>query len=418
MYGVCLLFDELRRGKRFICTNLALNLPECAAYLAEKYGSSFDIGRRVRVLDATDCMDFWNHPAPGLDLEGRWDLAVGYYWSQKENNGKGGKLPKTKNVPDFSGRGAMLDAGVKNPDYVGTLFFIDEVHEFFNSRNWQSASEDALFYITQHRKYSDDVVLMTPNMSLVDKQFRECAQDFTRLRNLSKEMMGLIRLPQKILGKIFLRPPTSGNDVPMRTFLRSIDVAGIGRCYDTAAGVGVVGSNADAGARKRGIDWRIALVGFAGVVALVAYLLVFGIHRGTSMVKGMAHVSVQTNLDAFGKVVVGAGKSSTTEATRSPDSTNALPEIYLTGIAGVGELYHFYFSDWSVLSSTNPAVRAFGSDWVQVNRQMFRLRHHAETNVAPAVAPASGPVIYPMPETEPHPRRIYTHFNPAIPAEE
>lgn len=56
------------------------------------------------------------------------------------------------------------------------LVVIDEAQLFFNARDWQKASAGLLTFLTQSRKVRCDVILITQNMSLIDKQLRVNSQ--------------------------------------------------------------------------------------------------------------------------------------------------------------------------------------------------------------------------------------------------
>lgn len=248
MQAVRIIVDELRLTKRNVVTNVALKLPELAEYLHREYGDTFGMCERIRMLTPQEVIDFWNHPAMALDCTGRVTIA--------EANGK--KIDR----PDMSLR----------EFHPGTLFVIDEVHEYFGARQWQTTGPDALFYLSQHRKFGDDVVLITQAFANVDKQFRSVAQDYTVLRNMSLEKIGFFRLPAKIIRQTFFDPPT-GSARAAETAMVKIDTTGLGQCYDTAAGVGVMGRQADTQRLKpRGLPWWMAFVPILAVGAILYYL--------------------------------------------------------------------------------------------------------------------------------------------------
>lgn len=419
MYAVKLLIAELRLTKRHVTTNLALLLPSLADYLVSQYGESFNVGQRVRLLTHAECLDFWNHPSRGVDLDGRVELAEGYYWSQKENGGKGGKVIKYVNRPDFSGRGAFLEPGVKNPLYEGTFFLIDEAHEFFNARNWQSTSEDCLFYVTQHRKLSDDVVMISPSLQFIDKQFRGCAQDFTRLRNLSKETFGIFRLPSRILRQTYLTPPTSANDRPMQTALQSIDVAGLGTCYDTSAGVGVLGRSADVGARKKGLHWSFGIAALLLIMGALAFLLIGGLHLGVKAAKGAVKMSTNSLAHAITSRLVETNIQLSIPKTNVLVAENKLVEHFgtLRGIASVGKIRTYYFSTGRTFRSDSPFCGGAWTDAVIIAGTRFDLEEPNlwTNNVTPIpsltlpVGTPSGPVVSQSPSPAP-PSTPKTHY--------
>src|SRR6185437_2532518 len=105
----------------------------------------------------------------------------------------------------------------------------------------------------------------------VDKQFRSVTQDYTYIRNLSKEKMGLFRLPSRFIRKTY-GSPASETSQPMEIGSFKLDCAGLASLYSTAAGVGIhVRGNADIGERKSGVHW--------GVFVVAVPLLIFALYR-------------------------------------------------------------------------------------------------------------------------------------------
>jgi len=131
---------------------------------------------------------------------------------------------------------------------------------FFNARAWAETGNDVLFYLSQHAKLGDTVICITQHIGNVDKQFRSVAQDFTYLRNLGKEKMGMFALPNLFVRKTYLQPATPEAE-PMETGRFRLDVTGLGSCYDTAQGVGIHGRGADKTERRKGVPWWVFAVG-------------------------------------------------------------------------------------------------------------------------------------------------------------
>lgn len=161
------------------------------------------------------------------------------------------------------------------PDYSvvkdhGVFFCLDEVHIPFNSRAWADTGAEVLFYLSQHRKLGDDVICITQSVANVDKQFRSVAQDFSYIRNLGKEVVGMMRLPLRFVRKTYAQMPTADGTAPMNWAFFSLDVDGLASCYDTAKGVGIHGrGGADTKERKSGIHWLWFAIGVPLICLLV-----------------------------------------------------------------------------------------------------------------------------------------------------
>jgi len=241
MYAMKLLIEELLYGTRPIITNLPINLANLNEYISKLSGPKVvDVIGRVWVLTDEQTAEFWTFRPGGVRIpklhKDEWKL---------------GQKPSYALVAD-----------------AGVYYCIDEVHNFFGSRQWAETGQDVLFYLSQHRKLGDSVLCVTQAVANVDKQFRSVAQDFTYLRNLGKEKYGAFRLPSIFSRKTFGSPPTE-HSLPMETGTFRLDVAGVGACYDSAQGVGIHGRGADKTERKTGMHWSVFVIGIAVLVLVL-----------------------------------------------------------------------------------------------------------------------------------------------------
>ena len=252
---------EKRRGQ---------SLPE---FLHERYGEEFDCQARIRILTTQEMFEFWCYPMKHVELRDRINIG------EKQRGVKEMRI-------DFSPLKSLAEAG----KYHGTLFELDEVHEFFNARDWQRTGEDTLYMLSQHRKLRWDINCTTQEPDNVDKQFRSIADEWIYLDNWTNRRWGPFNMPSQIIRRHFKKQPSGNKAKPHLTTTNRIDVDGICRCYDTAAGAGIVGAGADIGVkRKKGIPWQFALVVlFLLVVAGVAAPVLFGMVAGKGMVMGMS----------------------------------------------------------------------------------------------------------------------------------
>jgi len=242
LYSVKLIVEELVHGTRMIVTNVPLRLGVLNEYLQREYPNhQCNLVERVFKMTDEETAVFWTvrpycaEPIRVLN-KGEWM--------------KGEK-------PSYAG---VRDKGI--------FYAIDEVHNFFNSRAWMETGRDVLYYLSQHRKLGDTVICITQAVENVDKQFRSVTQDFTYLRNLSKETFGKFKMPSIFVRKTFGSPPTEHSQ-PMETGTFRLDVTGLASCYDTAQGVGIHGRNADIGAKKKGIPIWVLLCGIPAIVIAI-----------------------------------------------------------------------------------------------------------------------------------------------------
>jgi len=258
LYSMSLIEHELLHGQRLVVTNLPIKLPELNDYFQREYPDRvIDLHSRLRILsDQEETPQFWLYRWPSQQIaavsEESWKAGERYRFDKP-----------------------VVDVGEVDR---GCLFVIDEIHLFFNSREWMNTGKGCLFYLSQHRKLGDDVVAVTQSIGNVDKQFRSLAQDFSYIRNLKKEKKAGFRLPGFFMRSTYSQPFTGQPGVePMEVRSFRLRPEKLASCYDTAAGVGVLGRvGADTRDRASGLPWWVAIAAVVavclGVMALPSLL--------------------------------------------------------------------------------------------------------------------------------------------------
>lgn len=335
-YALKLIVEELLLGSRMIITNVPISLPALAVYLQDKMPNwkyetwyptaNGDIPRplidRVWVLNDEECATFWTYRPEGVRIE----KLTKEQWQR-------GQLPSYASVRD-----------------KGVMYVIDEIHNYFGARQWAETGRDVLFYLSQHRKLGDTVICITQAVQNVEKQFRSVAQDFTYLRNFSKETWGKFRMPG-IFRRATFPCPAKDTDRPMETGTFRLDVAGLASCYDTGAGVGIHGRS-DVGEKTKGLHWSVAVIGIvAVVVALFGFMpnllarLVGG--SGVPLAKNIQTTAVHVAQGA-GLGPVGGPQPVRQYVAPPPIPlaiTNIGPRVYVTGRAKLGNHWLIMLSD-------------------------------------------------------------------------
>ncbi|MDD2710346.1 MAG: zonular occludens toxin domain-containing protein [Verrucomicrobiae bacterium] len=64
------------------------------------------------------------------------------------------------------------------------LVVIDECHLWFNNRDWDKTSRELLNFLTQSRKYKNDIIFISQSAENIDKQFRRLVQFIWRFRDM------------------------------------------------------------------------------------------------------------------------------------------------------------------------------------------------------------------------------------------
>jgi len=232
LYGMKLILEELRFGIRKVVTNLSLNLPRLNEYIQKTFpDENIDLHQRIFLLKDEECRKFWLYRRGHLSIERPW-----------------------------------------NEPGDGAFIVLDELHLFFNAREWMNTGTECLHYLSQHRKLGDDLICITQHVGNVDKQFRSVAQDFTLIVNGFKQKLGFFRGLPMFHRYTFAIEPNGMKLDPDDTGHFRLDAKGIASCYDTAAGIGVHGRGADTKERKRGLSPFM----FPVIAAAVILVIVFG----------------------------------------------------------------------------------------------------------------------------------------------
>lgn len=237
---------------RIIVTNVPIKLDNLQHYLHD-LGHTIHVQDRVRILDEDETRVFWRargfQTLPPEEKDGEINFSL---------------LPEVKPV----------------------VYFIDEIHLFFNSREWQKTGKTAIRYLSQHRHLGDEVYCITQSIANVDKQFRSLAQDFTYLRNMRAESWGWFAAPNKFVATTYLSPAESSTTAIGKQEFK-LDIKGLASCYDTSGGVGMPGgTGGDKGKRGKGLPtWT-----FIPIACLIAFLGWYLIAKGVpGLISG--HVS-------------------------------------------------------------------------------------------------------------------------------
>jgi hypothetical protein len=298
----------------------------------------------------------------------------------------------------------------KRPDYTvvrdsGVYFCLDEVHIAFNARAWADTGAEVLYYLSQHRKLGDDVICITQSVANVDKQFRSVAQDFTYVRNLGKEKLGMFRLPLRFVRKTYSQPPVGDLSKPMEMGIYSLDAAGLASCYDTAKGVGIHGrAGADMKERKKGIHWAWVAVGVPLVcILLCRYLPGFLAHRLAPGIVSKQEVKTNTVLNIPGQVVPvlpSATSSAVVASNPVPVTMPALMtnEVFCVGWCKANDNYTVFMSDGEQYNSSDHEIDWIKHRQVSVLGTVYRVKR-VEPNYQPAVMPVPFNPVSPADET-------------------
>jgi len=361
-----LLVDELLLGDRWIVTNLAVKLPELNEQLQRCYPArNINLHDRLRVISDEDVHEFFRI-RPG------WTVTV---------------------APDKHSRIPIAwqpDADTPADKVRGVMYILDEVHLFFNARNWMNNGREIGFYLSQHRKLGDDIIAISQAPEKLDKQFRLDAQDSTVVRNIGKENWGVFRLPEgRIVASTFFGLKGAGNK-PNHSFTFKIE-KDWANCYDTAKGVGVTGRSADKGERRRGVPWQLVILLFLSLLVLVWFAPGWTKKVVSRATKGIAgNVRELSPASVHERSGVNSSQPPPGKASAPSVALSAPSNVTVKGWFTLGNATTLFMSDGSTISR---GVQAITERGVLVDGRFFELTRPVsqsatvDTNGAPMAQP-------------------------------
>jgi len=278
MFAMMMIIRELISSRRDVVTNLPIRRDVLNAFLQRKYPHVHVplVGpeNRLTLLDE-------NGEVRALFKEYRdkWRNAKKHHASDEVLEAI--YLEMEKKIGDLQ---VPIETGkfweYRNPrkkrfdDAVGTFFVLDEVHLYFNARKWAETGEEAIRYLSQHRHFSDDVILVTQHADNVDMQFRRLVEDWAVIKNGYTQKIGWFRALPRFSRSVYTQQPNGGQkQVPFEKTTFTLDAKGLAACYNTAAAAGVHSNGADIGRKPRGLHpaWFVVML-VSGALLLGAFI--------------------------------------------------------------------------------------------------------------------------------------------------
>jgi len=351
------IIAELLTGRRIVVTNFKFGKK---IILLRQWMAKHNIPDwRLQLIEDEQCRDFYFHRyrnglRSGITIPYRFKDLTKQEWSS-------GKLPRW---------------GLKTGD-AGILYVLEETANIFRAKEWAQFPPSATFYLSQHRKFGDGVVVLTQDVDLISLDFRRLAQDFTYLQNYGQSTFRKISVGRLFEARKYLHPVTRGSGrgtaVLVKVFRLNKELANL---YETDAGVGVIGRGADTSWKPKGIPFPVliaalCLLAFGGwwiVTKGSSYMAQKVINQGNSAsnaIKGMA-------LNRGGDTSAVAPAHSASSVPAGSGLPHQSRPVALVGYArtsdGAGV---FFFSDGTMLD--NPSGTFDGQTLRLTSGQMFRL---------------------------------------------
>jgi hypothetical protein len=341
LLGTKLMIDDIADGNAFVVTNVPVKLPELRAYVVAKRGPDgdpFDLDASLKVLKKDEVFEFYRFRSGGLVLPESPDRRPGL----GGRNNASERMDRDQFIRTMDSAFELI---LGQKEYQRPVhFYIDEVHNFFSSRDWATNGRSTLYYASQHRHLHDNVWLMTQVMENVEKQLRSLVSETHRTRNFLRRSVGPFRMRPRFLVKSYYGVP-SGREQPFHTQSFALDAAGVAGCYETTGALGVHKA-AEKVKNKGFLPWWSLPVGGIGVVAALALIVAVVPRWGFRAIIGRA---------GFGRVVPAShsvqsppalGTAGVVASGPAPASTQVLVFAGVSGIGGDEFVFLPEYGEW------------------------------------------------------------------------
>lgn len=324
-------FREAFAGNRVLVVSGSMKMDpgKLSALVQKRYpDADFDPLKRMRVLSDDECLHFWRH---------------------RIIDGKPSDLP--------------FERLAESPP---TLFVIDEAHMHFDARAWAERGRELTAYNSQHAKLGDMVIFITQFPALLDKRVRGFAQEYHVYRNLGFEKIWwFFRAPKRFLVSVYYGEPDRVTK-PAEVHYIKMDQE-IADCYDTSAGVGVIGRGTPEQARRKtGFSWRWIIVGGALLALALAYVPELFTRFILNRFKPeKSEVVVSSSSSALPRAAPGANGAETTRESVVKAEKVEAPVI--RSVTNYGKRWKVTLSDGRIFTDETGGVAATGRDWIRLS---------------------------------------------------
>lgn len=351
----------------YVSTNTPLVLgnvhERVAKYRWDKYrDKTWKLDENLKVMDDSDVYEFYRFRSAGHVLP----------WSPDHDSKDtpSERMPK----PEFNEtmKKTFLQMKAREAYCRPVFYFIDEAHDFFDSREWAHCGRAVLFYATKHRHLHDQVYLITQVPGNLEKRLRSLVSETRICRNQIHRSVGPFKM--RPVFKVFYfygcaDPDKTKLSGAFRTQTVNLDVKGIGSCYKTVGALGVQ-SKPEPVKNKGRLPWWTLPVG--GALALV--VVFFALFFSPKLASGFATKMATAGKKAQTAVQPGANLASShlppknekineSAKTQSPPPA-AVTTVTLEGyaVAPDGRI-RVLLSDGRTLDETDPDLVHVGSTY-------------------------------------------------------
>jgi len=375
LFSTALILRDLIETEAYVVTNIPLKLPEVNAHVTAKRSPdapAFNIDERLRVISDAETYEFYRVRSGGLRLPESPDMAA--------KNDATARISRPEFIAIMKAAFMSIAASVEyqRPCH----YYIDEAHNFFNSREWATAGRGLLYYASQHRHLHDEIIFITQVIENVEKQLRSLASETHTLRNNLRRRVGVFRLRPRFVVKSFYGVPSDRAE-PFSVEHFYLDPSGVAACYKTVGALGIY-STPEKKVNRAALPWW-SLYAFGALVVLLvggffAALPYFGKRAVDSAIKP---VHVATQVGAQPAAPFDSRAFVPPAVVQPPPSPRFEPAVWATGYVLRGGTVNVLLSDGTVVTERESVTRVSRNS-VTVGGRVYSLRASPRPEGAPA----------------------------------
>lgn len=312
------IVEELRMSDRFIVTNAAIEMQPwvdgkkvarkgLVHSMLDKYKEDFDCERRLVFLRDDEVKHFMRC-RPYVDETG----AVVKRFLEPSEDGR-------FHLTACTARREDIRDGLR-----GVCYVLDEAHEYFSSREWQSTQKygkEVLSWSSQNRRAGDDAYFLTQVIGNVEKQLRGTSQECIWLVNHRLLSLSVFRQPDVLSYRVFSSTPPSPSETALCKGRLQCDRQWVYGIYNTARGASVSGTSADIGVRAKGLHWSWIVV----FIAALSALAIVGNKGIQAAIRQAVGISPSYATNAFSVAAPILQKETNSGRTFAPQAASAVP---------------------------------------------------------------------------------------------
>lgn len=412
LYSVRQLLEDLIEREVFIVTNIPLIIPEVIKYVSKRRDDiekkqgielvPFNVDERLKVIPDEEVYEFYRHRSGGLVLD----------WSPDKGTGEDGK----KRIPREQFNAAMKEQFLRmneRPDYQSPVhYYIDETHDFFDSREWSACGRSIVFFGSKHRHLHDNIYFITQVMENVEGRLTKLTSETHKVRNFLRRNVGPIKMRPVFKLQMFYGRDTNKKSFNTKEY--PLDPAGVAACYKTVGALGVH-SKPEQLANKGWLPWwvmiiiGVLIVGaiFGGIFGLPYLGSMYGKHMTEVTLGPMAERAKDAADGEKKKASESAGKPEPSKADeKASEKTNYnTPKeepIWATGYVLTKGMVNVSMSDGTVRTERDTELKKVERNSITLGAEKIFIRPNRPTD-RQRTAEGFTPVQMPQPITSPQP---------------